>query len=122
MRNYLLTFVYNIYFLQYYKADKFIYIYIYTSALRLLALGHFVSAGGALWAPVVTLINYKGDNISKYVCHNAICHAKNKLSTSGSFFNQFVTYIYIYTNINRVLIVRIYLPVKKNCSKSMYTV
>ena len=36
-------------------------------------------------------------------------HAKNQLSEPGSFFNQFVTeiYIYIYTNNNRVLIVRI---------------
>ena len=38
-------------------------------------------------------------------------HAKNQLSTPGSFFNQFVTdisiYIYIYTNNNRVLIVMI---------------
>ena len=31
-------------------------------------------------------------------------HAKNQLSAAGSFFNQFVTDIY--TNINRVLIVR----------------
>ena len=29
---------------------------------------HFVSAGGALWAPGVTLVNYKGYNISKYIC------------------------------------------------------
>ena len=46
-------------------------------------------------------------------------HAKNQLSAPGSFFNQFVTeiyiyiyihiYIYIYTNINCVLIVRIIL-------------
>ena len=36
-------------------------------------------------------------------------HAKNQLSAPGSFFNQFVTEIYIYTNINRVLIVRIYI-------------
>ena len=39
-------------------------------------------------------------------------HAKNQLSTPGSFFNQFVTDIYIYihtnTNNNRVLIVRIH--------------
>ena len=41
-------------------------------------------------------------------------HAKNQLSTLGSFFNQFVTDIYIYiythtyTNINRVIIVRMY--------------
>ena len=38
-------------------------------------------------------------------------HAKNQLSEPGSFFNQFVTdiyiYIYIHTNNNRVLIVRI---------------
>ena len=33
-------------------------------------------------------------------------HAKNQLSEPGSFFNQFVTEIYIYTNNNRVLIVR----------------
>ena len=35
-------------------------------------------------------------------------HAKNQLSTPGSFFNQFVTdiYIYKYIHINRVLIVR----------------
>ena len=31
-------------------------------------------------------------------------HAKNQFSVPGSFFNQFVTYIYIY--VNRVLIVR----------------
>ena len=33
-------------------------------------------------------------------------HAKNQLSAPGSFLNQFVTDIYIYT-----------LPVKMNCSK-----
>ena len=31
-----------------------------------------MSAGGALWAPVVTLINYMGDNIPKYVCPTVI--------------------------------------------------
>ena len=38
-------------------------------------------------------------------------HAKNQLSTPSSFFNQFVTDIYIYTqtNNNRVLIVRIHI-------------
>ena len=40
-------------------------------------------------------------------------YAKNQLSVTGSFYNQFVTdiyiYIYIYTNINRVLIVKIYI-------------
>ena len=38
-----------------------------------------------------------------------LLHAKNQLPAPGSFFNQFVTeiYIYIYIHINRVLIVRI---------------
>ena len=36
-------------------------------------------------------------------------HAKNQPSAPGSFFNQFVTDIYIYINNNRVLIVRIYI-------------
>ena len=34
-------------------------------------------------------------------------HAKNQLSALGSFFNQFFTDIFIYTHINRVLIVKI---------------
>ena len=44
-------------------------------------------------------------------------HAKNQLSTPGSFFNQFVTEIYIYKyiythiHINRVLMVRIKLQI-----------
>ena len=29
--------------------------------------GHFVSARGSLRSPGVTLVNYKGDDISKYV-------------------------------------------------------
>ena len=33
-----------------------------------LRLADIVSTGSALWAPGLTLINYKGDNISKYVC------------------------------------------------------
>ena len=40
----------------------YIYIYIYIQA-RCSAGGHFVSAGGALWVPGVTLIDYNGDNI-----------------------------------------------------------
>ena len=42
---------------------------VYIQALRLLALasGHFVSAKGSLRSPGVTMFNYKGDNISKYV-------------------------------------------------------
>ena len=37
-----------------------------------------MSAGGALWAPEVTLINYKGDNISKYVCPTVIIDIAQK--------------------------------------------
>ena len=37
------------------------------ACLRCAAGGHFVSAGGSLRSPGVTLVNYKGDNISKYV-------------------------------------------------------
>ena len=49
-----------------------LYIQARFACLRSAASGHFVSAGGALWAPGVTLINYKGDNISKYVCLTVI--------------------------------------------------
>ena len=38
------------------------------ACLRCAAGGHLVSAGGSLRSPGVTLVNYKGDNISKYVC------------------------------------------------------
>ena len=41
---------------------------------------HFVSAGGALWAPGVTLINYKGDNISKYVYPTVIIDIARKIA------------------------------------------
>ena len=46
----------------------YIYIYIYIYIYKRAAGGHFVSAGGSLRSPGITLINYKGDNISKYVC------------------------------------------------------
>ena len=53
-----------------------VYVYIYIQArfacLRCAGGGHFVSAGVALWSPGITLINYKGNNISKYVCLNVI--------------------------------------------------
>ena len=53
-----------------------VYIYMYTSALRAClrcaAGGHFVPAGGSLRSPGVTLVNYKGDNISKYVCSTVL--------------------------------------------------
>ena len=50
------------------------------ACLRCAAGGHFVPAGGALWAPVVTLINYKGDNISKYVCPTIISYIAGKIT------------------------------------------
>ena len=42
-----------------------------------------------------------------------LSHAKNLLSMTGSIFNQFVAdiYIYTYTHINRVLIVRMYINI-----------
>ena len=43
-------------------------------------------------------------------------HAKNQLSVPGSSFNQFVAYIY--TNINRVLIVRINLYSMSNITNT----
>ena len=36
------------------------------ACLRCAAGGPFVSAGGSLWLPGVTLVNYKGGSISKY--------------------------------------------------------
>ena len=61
-----------------------------TSALRWLrsaAGGHFVSAGGALRAPGVTLINYKGDNIPKYVCRTVIIDIARKITKFVKFFD-----------------------------------
>ena len=59
-------------------------IYIYTSALRAClrcaASGHFVSAGGSLRSPGVTLVNYKGDNISKYVCPTVLIDITRKIT------------------------------------------
>ena len=52
-------------------------------ASRLLALaagGHFVSAGGSLQSPGVTLVNYKGDNISKYVCPTVLIDITRKIT------------------------------------------
>ena len=51
-----------------------VYIYIQArfACLRCAAGGQFVYAGGALWAPGVTLINYMGYYISKYVCPTVI--------------------------------------------------
>ena len=59
-------------------------VYIYTSALRAClrcaAGGHFVSAGGSLRSPGVTLVNYKGDNISKYVCPTVLIDITRKIT------------------------------------------
>ena len=44
-----------------------------------------VSAGGALWAPGVTLFNYKGDDIPKYVCHTAIIDIERKITKFVNF-------------------------------------
>ena len=62
--------------------------YIITSVLRLLhyaASRHFVSAGGALRAPGITLIISKGDNISKYVCSTAIIVIARKITKFVNF-------------------------------------
>ena len=66
------------------------------ACLRCATGGHFVSAGGALRAPVVTLINFKVDNNSKYVCPTVIIDIARKITKFVSFFNQFVTDIRIY--------------------------
>ena len=42
--------------------------------------GHFVSAGGSLRSPGVTLVNYKGDSISKYVCPTVIINITRKIT------------------------------------------
>ena len=42
-------------------------------------LENAVFTGGALWAPSDTLINYKVDNISKYVCPTAIIDIARKV-------------------------------------------
>ena len=61
----------------------YIYIYIQTrfACLRSAAGGHFVSAGG-LWLP---LINYKGDNIPKYICTTVIIDIARKITKFVNF-------------------------------------
>ena len=46
-----------------------------------------MSAGGALWAPGVTMINYKGDNISKYVCLTVKFDITRKITKFLNFLN-----------------------------------
>ena len=48
--------------------------------LRCAAGGHFVSARGSLRAPGVTLVDYKGDNISKYFCPTVIIDIARKIT------------------------------------------
>ena len=57
----------------------FIYLQARFACLRCAAGGHFVSAGGSLRSPRVTLANYKGDNISKYVCPTVIIYIIRKI-------------------------------------------
>ena len=59
-----------------------VYIYIQArfACLHCAAGGHFVSAGGSLRSPGVTLVNYKGENISKYVCPTAIIYIARKIT------------------------------------------
>ena len=62
--------------------------FIVTRALRLLALaagGHFMSAGGALWAPGVTWMDCRGDNTSKYVCPTVIIDITRKITKFVNF-------------------------------------
>ena len=62
----------------------YMYIYKYIQArfacLSCAVGGHFMSAGGALWAPGVTLINYKGGNIPKYACTTVIIDIARKIT------------------------------------------
>ena len=81
-------------FFNQFVTDIYIYIYIHihnnrvlivrTSALRAClccaAGGHFVSARGSLRSPRVTLVNYKGDNISKYVCPTVLIDITRKIT------------------------------------------
>ena len=50
------------------------------ACLRCAADGHFVSAGGSLRSPEVTLVHYKGDSISKYVCPTVIIDMTRKIT------------------------------------------
>ena len=47
---------------------------------RFAAGGNFVSARGSLRSPGVTLVNYKGNNISKYVCPTVLIDIARKIT------------------------------------------
>ena len=55
-----------------------VYIQARFACLRCAAGGHFVSAGGSLRSPEVTLVNYKGESISKYVCPTVLIDITQK--------------------------------------------
>ena len=67
-----------------YKGGKLLY-YKRRACLRCAAGGHFVSAGGCLRSPGVTLVNYKGDNISKYVCSTVLIDITRKITKFVNF-------------------------------------
>ena len=50
------------------------------ACLRCAVGGHFVSARGSLRSSGVTLVNYKEDNISKYVCPTVIIDIARKIT------------------------------------------
>ena len=45
------------------------------------------STVGSLWSPGVTLVNYKGDNISKYFCPTVIIYIARKITKFINFEN-----------------------------------
>ena len=67
------------------KLDDCIYTSALRACLRCAAGGHFVSAGGSLRSPGVTLVNYKGDNISKYVCSTVLIDITRKITKFVNF-------------------------------------
>ena len=56
------------------------YIQAHFACLRCAAGGQKVSAGGTLWVPGLTMINYRGDNISKYVYLTVIIDIARKIA------------------------------------------
>ena len=65
----------------------YVCVFVYIRLLGCAAGGHFVSAGGALWAPGSTMINYKGNNIFKYVCPTVLIDIARKISKFINFKN-----------------------------------
>ena len=67
------------------------------ACLRFAAGGHFVSTRGSLRSPGVTLVNYKGNSISKYVFPTVILTIKTRLMYIYLFI-----YIYICNEFEKV--------------------